>query len=174
MQLYGFPPNILFGLVSKPAIIPQVVINGTETFDYNYNSLNCTFDKFRADLGCSAFKTPCKDSYIQVNDFPNWLSTTNNQIDLRGVYSTCVSGQYVPDFEFPTDVLNTFSSISGSTVKYTTESIFYAQSAYFVTVVMVQWSNVFACKSRKVISYFILGFFDLFWIQQTYVLWSID
>ena len=25
MQLYGFPPNSLFGLVSKPAIIPQVL-----------------------------------------------------------------------------------------------------------------------------------------------------
>ena len=29
MQLYGFPPNLLFGLVSKPAIIPQVINTST-------------------------------------------------------------------------------------------------------------------------------------------------
>lgn len=88
---------------------------------------------------------------IQHGDFPNWLATTNSRVDLRGAYSTCVNGRYVPDFNFPTDVLGTYSGISGNTVAYTTESIFYAQSAYFVTVVMVQWSNVFACKSRKVL-----------------------
>lgn len=56
----------------------------------------------------------------------------------------------MPDFVFPLDVLDTVSHISGNRVAYTTETIFYAQSSYFVTVVMVQWSNVFACKSRKV------------------------
>ena len=35
-------------------------------------------------------------------------------------------------------------------MRYTTEALFYAQSAYFVTIVLVQWSNIFACKSRKV------------------------
>jgi len=34
-------------------------------------------------------------------------------------------------------------------VYFTTEALFYAQSGYFVTIVMIQWSNVFACKSRK-------------------------
>lgn len=58
--------------------------------------------------------------------------------------------------------MGTVSPITGQRVAYTTESIFYAQSAYFVTVVMVQWSNVFACKSRKVKFTFNLGIFDLF------------
>ena len=32
---------------------------------------------------------------------------------------------------------------------YSTEALKYAQSSYFVAVVMVQWSNIFACKCRK-------------------------
>ena len=152
MRLYGFPPNILFGLVSKPAIIPQTFNTEKNQYEQNvyFNSDKCTFDQFAPNLGCSAFLVPCQDSYISNQGFPNWLSTINNQIDLRGVYSTCVGGRYVPDYVFPLDILNTYSKISGANVAYTTESIFYAQSSYFVTVVMVQWSNVFACKSRKV------------------------
>ena len=174
MRLYGFPPNLLFGLVSKPAIVPQTLDkDGVYKFNYYFNSNQCTFDQYAPNLGCSAFLVPCQDSYIQNSDFPNWLSTVNNQVDLRGVYSTCVNGRYVPDFVFPLDVLNTYSRISKANVAYTTESIFYAQSSYFVTVVMVQWSNVFACKSRKVNFLFYLGFFNLFRFQQTYVWWCL-
>ena len=57
---------------------------------------------------------------------------------------------YKQIFTWPTDVLGTISPISNLPVAYTVEALYYAQSAYFVTVVMVQWSNVFACKSRKV------------------------
>lgn len=53
-----------------------------------------------------------------------------------------------PPFE---STIPTISPISGHYVSFTTETIFYAQSGYFVTIVMIQWSNVFACKSRKVI-----------------------
>ncbi len=65
--------------------------------------------------------------------------------------------------------LDTTSSYLGSPVAFTTEALFYAQSGYLVTVVMVQWSNVFACKSRKVILILILVFFDIFCSKQTYV-----
>lgn len=110
-------------------------------------------------------------------DFPNWLSTINAQIDLRAFYVKCgydsITKQntfirLVPDMP---EVLGTSSSYTGAPVAYTTEALYYAQSGYFVTVVMVQWSNVFACKSRKVIFYFILVFFDLFRSQQTHVRW---
>lgn len=121
MRLYGFPPSIIFGLVSKPAIIP-VVPNDKgvlEPFIF-YNSDQCSFDEFAPNLGCSAFPIPCQDSNIQNIGFPSWISTINNQIDLRGVYSTCVNGRYIPDFVFPLDVLDTFSHISGANVAYTT------------------------------------------------------
>lgn len=109
-------------------------------------------------------------------DFPNWLSTINADIDLRAFYVECEklkNGNWgykrlVPDQD---EVLDTLSSYTGNPVAYTTEALYYAQSGYFVTVVMVQWSNVFACKSRKVIFYFILVFIDLFRCQQTHVRW---
>lgn len=152
MRLLGFPPNLLFGLVSRSAIIPMVPNDqGQLQQDLDFNSINCTFDPYAPNLGCYAFQTPCTSSNIG-SILPNWLSTINSQVDLRGVYSTCLNGAYVPQLTFPpvTEVLDTWSHISGNYVRYTTETIFYAQSAYFVTVVMVQWSNVFACKSRKV------------------------
>ena len=122
MRLYGFPPSILFGLVNKPAIIPVTFNEETGNFEdnVNFNSPDCTFDQFSPKLGCFAFPFPCTPGDIQVIGFPNWLSTINNQVDLRGVYSTCVNGRYVPDFVFPLDVLNTQSPISVQNVAYTT------------------------------------------------------
>ena len=72
---------------------------------------------------------------------------------MRAFYSTCDTdtGLYKQIYVWPTDVLNSISPISNLPVAFTVESLYYAQSAYFVTVVMVQWSNVFACKSRKVL-----------------------
>lgn len=64
--------------------------------------------------------------------------------------------------------------MSGYNVAYTTEAIFYAQSSYFVTVVMVQWSNVFACKSRKVHMDLSIDFVDLLCFQQAHVFGSAD
>jgi sodium/potassium-transporting ATPase subunit alpha len=81
----------------------------------------------------------------------------NNNIDLRAVYVTCTDSfktlNFTSQFTWPPweNVVKTVSTVSKNYVAYTTETIFYAQSGYFVTIVMVQWSNVFACKSRKVI-----------------------
>lgn len=61
MRLYGFPPNLLFGLVSKPAIIPQTLdAQGQYQQDIYFNSNQCTFDQFAPNLGCYAFRTPCQ------------------------------------------------------------------------------------------------------------------
>jgi hypothetical protein len=61
MRLYGFPPNILFGLVSKGAIIPQTLNDkGEYVQDVFFNSKDCTFDQFAPNLGCSAFRVPCQ------------------------------------------------------------------------------------------------------------------
>lgn len=54
MQLYGFPPNILFGLVNKSTIIPSVWNVEQQQFVQNpsFNSADCTFDQFQPNLGC--------------------------------------------------------------------------------------------------------------------------
>lgn len=112
---------------------------------------------------------PAQNTYFSKN-FPDWISTINSKMDLRGFYVTCSSSASTAHYNtvFPfffssnPDVLYSKSPISGQPVAFTTESIFYAQSGYFVTVVMVQWSNVFACKSRKVKIIIFLVFLNLF------------
>jgi sodium/potassium-transporting ATPase subunit alpha len=91
------------------------------------------------------------------NDYPNWLATINNAIDLRYAYvqccypgSTTYCSQFNNTWPDPSTLVSTNSSNNGYPVMFTTEALYYAQSGYFVTIVMVQWSNVFACKSRKV------------------------
>jgi hypothetical protein len=88
-------------------------------------------------------------------NFPDWISTINSAVDLRGFYVSCNSANNGYNFylDINADVLSSKSPITNRPVAFTTESIFYAQSGYFVTVVMVQWSNVFACKSRKVYNF---------------------
>jgi sodium/potassium-transporting ATPase subunit alpha len=90
------------------------------------------------------------------NDYPNWLATINNAIDLRYAYVSCCypgattyCSQFNGTWPSPDTLVPTTSSNNGFPVMFTTEALYYAQSGYFVTIVMIQWSNVFACKSRK-------------------------
>jgi len=90
------------------------------------------------------------------NNFPYWLSTINSMVDLRVTLVKCCAdntANYCALFDtWPSapNYLTDTSSASGVMTAFTTEALFYAQSAYFTSVVMVQWSNVFTCKSRKV------------------------
>lgn len=103
---------------------------------------------------------PAADKAVMNTEFPNWLSPLNNALDVRGFYlstsasdcagKTIINGYCQHFTNWPTTYLHTVSPITKQEVAFTPETIFYAQSAYFVTIVMVQWSNVFACKSRKV------------------------
>ena len=92
-------------------------------------------------------------TYTNLANYPNWLSTTNDVVDLRQVFLTCNSdGSWSQAVQWPangTCYWDTISTISNAPVCFTTEALFYAQSGYFSTVVLVQWSNIFACKSRK-------------------------
>lgn len=165
MKLYGFPPSALYKLVNQPTFIVNTTLKGKVVPDMGWNNRTaCDFNESSPTLGCdpSIFIYPCNTHYFKSVGFPNWLATTNSALDLRPYYSQCDkygTGAYVsflwndikkgfPDSEPVT--LKTKSIIGKTPVAYTTEALFYAQSGYFVTVVMVQWSNVFACKSRKV------------------------
>jgi sodium/potassium-transporting ATPase subunit alpha len=166
MQSYGFPFEIYFELLSKQAYINSTGItfntylgNPADTFNRNAPYLGYTND---GGISSTYFDGACDTTKLKANqNYPNWLSLVNNNIDLRAVYVTCCSNapsnNYCPQFSWPpfSSTIPTISPISGHYVAFTTETIFYAQSGYFVTIVMIQWSNVFACKSRKV-------FFSLF------------
>ena len=153
MQVYGFDYSNIFFLLSNAAVNP---VNSAGVID---NTIN-TWYAYNASVTNPPFNNPYLPA-LAVNavantNFPDWLSTLSNQLDLRGFYlQNCTGtstgpGGYCPSITYSTGVLSTISNITGFPVAYTTESIFYAQSSYFVTIVLVQWSNVFACKSRKV------------------------
>ena len=130
--------------------------------DYNFNAQPTYgpggYDPTATDLNTVGYFTePCnvaKGTNLQPNqNFPYWLSTINDLVDCRVTFVTCCgagNANYCAQFDWPTDVLHSVSPVSNIEAAYTTEALFYAQSGYFVTIVMIQWSIFFACKSRKV------------------------
>ena len=157
MACYGFPFNIYYDMLSKNAYIPggkplyDTIVQGTFSQDGSGPNGNT--------LGFTNYYDPgtCQDNqkYIQSNqNYPDWVSGVNGSVDFRAAYVYCFgpnNANYCPQFTWPTTVVDSISPVTNYQVAYTTEVLFYAQSGYFVTIVMIQWSNVFACKSRKVI-----------------------
>ena len=187
MTNYGFPPSIFIELLAKKAVFPgDYNIYGTTRNPVGYPPLDSSNYKYNiqqsyeynwvndssVQFGNPMLPINCNDATIQANDnFPDWISTLNYQIDLRGIYLNCnqTTGAYSLMFNWPNEYIPTKSPISGYHVAFTTETIFYAQSSYFVTIVMIQWSNVFACKSRKVPKHLNIDFSHIFWAKQAYV-----
>jgi sodium/potassium-transporting ATPase subunit alpha len=143
MNTYGFPTSQLIGMLALNAYNPDNSIDWNTYSQYNPHA---------PFMGASVNPVNCND-YRPVANYPNWLSTPNDQVDLRQVFLNCDknSGIFTSAVAWPTDCYTaTVSPISNRQVCFTTEALFYAQSGYFATVVIVQWSNIFACKSRKV------------------------
>ena len=158
MQVYGYSPMTLFGLLSKNAYNPNNDINYNGQYAYDPNGFF---------FGQPYTYTNCTQ-YQAIQNYPNWLSTANGNIDLRQVFLTCnpSTGQFYQSVTWPSVCHQSTSPITNGPVCFTTEALFYAQSGYFATVVMVQWSNIFACKSRKVSFITNLGFTLLLSTQQ--------
>ena len=165
MTCYGLPVNIYWQILSKQTYVP-LGIDGQQDIKFNeaptfgadgYQPIPNLNTVRYFTLPDGTFQT-CSSAIQQGNladrqNFPFWLSTVNSNVDLRVSFVECCGDNYCAQFDWPSaDILNSISPISGLPVKYTTETLFYAQSGYFATIIMVQWSNVFACKSRKVLS----------------------
>lgn len=147
MNLYGFPTSQLFGMLGLNAYNPRTDLNWNTNSPYNTSAFFYGAPMQAGDsLNCHDYKA--------VENYPNWLSTTNDKVDLRQVFLTCNSNNtWTQSVQWPsTCYWDTVSTVSNVPVCFTTEALFYAQSGYFSTVVIVQWSNIFACKSRKVLS----------------------
>ena len=166
MTCYGFPVDIYWELLSKQAYTPPGA-NGEPNYAYNEQPtfINGEYmDVPNLNLVTSSGKYPdyfhnmsCTDSvakgYLKANtNFPYWLSTINAMVDGRVTFVKCCGDNYCSQFDWPSlpNYLTDISPVTGIPAAFTTEALFYAQSAYFTTIVMVQWSNVFSCKSRKV------------------------
>lgn len=144
MNTYGYYTSSLFGLLSKDAYNPDNSLTWNTNAPYNQSAFFFGAPYDTNYNNCTHWKA--------VDNYPNWLSTDNGNVDLRQVFLTCnaATGQFTQSVTWPTECHYSKSPITGLGVCFTTEALFYAQSGYFSTVVLVQWSNIFACKSRKV------------------------
>ena len=73
----------------------------------------------------------------------DWNTDNDSMYDLRIWYW---KHKTWPDCRYPDDQ----STINNYKVCYTVEALFYAQFAYFLSIVVVQWANVFCVKTKRV------------------------
>jgi sodium/potassium-transporting ATPase subunit alpha len=150
MYVYGFPVPAQIGIITLVGYLPN-------EGDVYYNDPALAFGNTNipqdARKNCTAFAAATPPSFT-----PDWigLTNTNGFADMRQSLIFCnASGmwqQYKPAYkmaQMSTCRLNTTSHITKAKVCYTSESVYYGQSSYFVAIVMVQWSNIISCKSRK-------------------------
>ncbi|CAD8072686.1 unnamed protein product [Paramecium sonneborni] len=94
----------------------------------------------------------------------NWINPELIYYDLRYIFVTYESQRWTPAFDQWNNQYSDYlcryfdrsdSLLEGSGYPINTNACFktaalkYAQTSYFVAVVLVQWSNVFSCKQRK-------------------------
>lgn len=88
----------------------------------------------------------------QFRDQFNWDTVSWNQVDFRLFYtgrpetdwSRC---RWTTDDGYPSFYRE--SHVSGVQVCYTSEALRYAQAAYLVSIVCVQWADLMICKTRN-------------------------
>ena len=74
----------------------------------------------------------------------DWIGQDHDDIDLRDWFQGEINRDEFSDCIYWRD-----SHISGEPVCYTTEALKHAQTAYFVSIVIVQWADILICKTRK-------------------------
>lgn len=136
MSVYGFDYSNIFFLLSKNAVMP--VANSANNPSVNTLPTQTDFNTFyQYNPALPYFGNP----NIPVNStqatlsssFPDWISTLNNNLDLRGYYlstdavcytipaiTTVAGSSYCQIFNWTTDVISTTSTITGYQVAYTT------------------------------------------------------
>ncbi|KAL4501125.1 hypothetical protein ABPG73_013863 [Tetrahymena malaccensis] len=155
---YGFTPDGLFNLAN---------VNGYEP---DSNAFNWTTypDGVNPVLAEQLFKSPKYFNTKLYNavqgsgkqtctgvDLPdtyniNWSLLDQAKYDLRKALLKCQDGYFQPMTTWNDECnLSETSPVTDYPVCYSIDANFYAQTAFFVAIVLVQWSNVFACKSRK-------------------------
>lgn len=147
MYHYGFTMAGLFGMCEYPAY-PRPPNKSA------FNPL--LFNLGNPMLGPATFNPAnnCKNynMYLfEMTDEVDWVWINDAEYDMRNYLVKCnANGFWEPQFNFQKtcqaaqDGHNT-SPISNWNICYTTEGLKYAQSAYFIAIVLVQWSNIICC-----------------------------
>jgi sodium/potassium-transporting ATPase subunit alpha len=117
MNVYGFPTSQLFGLMSKKAYNPWSNLTYNTYADYNSNAFF-----FGAPYDASAVNATNCTTYKNVENYPNWLSTVNGNVDLRQVFLTCdpVTGVFTTNVNWGTNCHHIKSPITKNPVCFST------------------------------------------------------
>ncbi|KAL4441171.1 hypothetical protein ABPG74_002121 [Tetrahymena malaccensis] len=151
---FGFPVRELFGLANVSGFTPL-----KDDFEVHLNPFTNKYDPyFNSELYKAAgnqydCRVNRKDADSIKNDI-DWQKLTDGNYDLRKSLLKCneKTGEWVPTVNWSdcdTKSDKTWSKVTSQTACYSTEAVKWAQTGFFSSVVTNQWSNVFACKSRK-------------------------
>ncbi|EAR94958.2 Na,H/K antiporter P-type ATPase alpha subunit family protein (macronuclear) [Tetrahymena thermophila SB210] len=151
---FGFPVRELFGLANVSGYTPL-----KDDFDVHKNPFtgNQQDPYFNSEILRVAGTYDCrlgKKAASSIKSDINWQKLTDGNFDLRKSLLKCneQTGEWLPTVNWSDcDVKSskTWSDVTSQTACYSTEALKWAQTGFFSSVVTSQWSNVFACKSRK-------------------------
>ena len=134
MNDYGFKPWTLIGLNLKNGIVPDA---GDIYNPYNPPSYG------NSNYG---------NTYYELESLA-WGSNEGSSLDLRLFYTSLHPEAWSPCRYQPHDesypVHWRYSVFTGHQICYTSEALFYAQTAYFISIIMTQWANCIICKTRS-------------------------
>jgi sodium/potassium-transporting ATPase subunit alpha len=140
---FGFPPSQLLLTANLPSYTsnPGDIYNPSHpTFGNSYLYAN--------------YQTTCPSTSDANYNMVDWVYLQSAQYDLRVIMLKCsvVNGKAVFSQaiqSWGTCNVQQISPYTNKPVCYTTEACKYAQTAYFIGIVMGQIINVFTCKTRK-------------------------
>jgi len=151
MYHYGFTMLGTFNMCEYPAY-PRPENNSS----FNPLLFNLGNDRLGPPVYNPLYDCRNYNMYLyEMTDEIDWVWINDANYDLRNILVKCNSqGFWEPQFQFESQCQAVTSSdnvspISNWNICYTTEGLKYAQSAYFIAIVLVQWSNIICCKSKK-------------------------
>ncbi|KAL4470479.1 hypothetical protein ABPG74_012090 [Tetrahymena malaccensis] len=104
--------------------------------------------KYDLDLKDSKGNTAYNEEQI------DWVTISEGKKDLRTMFVYCdeTSDKWSTLFEWSMCDVNdskNHSPLTGMNACYTTDALKFGQTAWFISIVFFQWSNIFAVKSRR-------------------------
>jgi len=153
MRDFGFSLQELFGLMKLKGFFP----NNGDVYDpmapYHGNT-SSLFEKYCNACWNDVSKCDIKDlSDSEVSNTPDWIHNEDKSLDLRLYYLRCSNEDGIKSIysalNFGECRVKQVSSYSGVPVCNTTESLKFAQTSYFIAIVIAQISNAMSIKSRK-------------------------
>jgi len=135
MNDYGFKPQTLLFLNLAPGYVPDA----TDV----YEPLNAP----------SFGNTNYNDANFYLPDGLPWSSSSGSSMDLRLFYTQLNPESWSPCLYDPTDSSYPShwikSDFTGVQICYTSDALFFAQTAYFISIIITQWANCIICKTRS-------------------------